>query len=342
MTGYQEVITDPSYRGQIVAMTYPMIGNYGVNPADNESAGPHIRAFVIGELCEIPSNYRSTESLSAYLERHDILGIEGIDTRALTIHLRSLGAMRACVTTELSEEEAVAAAKNSDPMEGADFVKEVTTKEAYIWDRGIPEVDAPQRFPGRKRILPGTPGAEIQGRRPRSRPEIQPAPHASPGRLRGRGRPRHTPPPRISSRENPTGSSSPTALAIRPLSITSTRKSRNSSPGYLPSVSASETSFSHTPTEEKPSSSSSATAAATSPSKTSAPGKFPSPPRTTVSRSIPTPSPTTSRSPTSISTTTPSKACATRSIPSSPCNTTPRPPRAQRCGIFLHGIRGAD
>jgi carbamoyl-phosphate synthase small subunit len=133
MTGYQEVITDPSYRGQIVAMTYPMIGNYGVNPADNESAGPHIRAFVIGELCEIPSNWRSTEALAPYLGRHDILGIEGIDTRALTKHLRSLGAMRACVTTELSEEEAVTAAKNSSQMEGSDFVKEVTTKDAYTW-----------------------------------------------------------------------------------------------------------------------------------------------------------------------------------------------------------------
>ena len=133
MTGYQEVITDPSYRGQIVAMTYPMIGNYGVNPADNESAGPHIRAFVIGELCEIPSNYRSTEALAPYLERHNILGIEGIDTRALTKHLRSLGAMRACVTTELSEAEAIEAAKNSAPMAGSDFVKEVTTKEAYTW-----------------------------------------------------------------------------------------------------------------------------------------------------------------------------------------------------------------
>ena len=133
MTGYQEVITDPSYRGQIVAMTYPMIGNYGVNPEDNESAGPHIRAFVIGELCEIPSNYRSTEGLAPYLERHDILGIEGIDTRALTKHLRSLGAMRACVSTLLSEAEAVEAAKNSAPMAGSDFVKEVTTKEAYTW-----------------------------------------------------------------------------------------------------------------------------------------------------------------------------------------------------------------
>ncbi len=133
MTGYQEVITDPSYRGQIVAMTYPMIGNYGVNQEDNESAGPHIRAFVIGELCEIPSNWRSQESLSPYLERHNILGIEGIDTRALTKHLRSLGAMRACITTELSEADAIAAAKNSAPMEGSDFVKEVTTKQSYIW-----------------------------------------------------------------------------------------------------------------------------------------------------------------------------------------------------------------
>jgi carbamoyl-phosphate synthase small subunit len=133
MSGYQEVITDPSYRGQIVAMTYPMIGNYGVNSEDNESAGPHIRAFVIGELCEIPSNWRSQESLCSYLKRHDILGIEGIDTRALTKHLRSLGAMRACVTTELSEADAIAAAKNSTPMEGSDFVKEVTTKQSYIW-----------------------------------------------------------------------------------------------------------------------------------------------------------------------------------------------------------------
>lgn len=133
MSGYQEVITDPSYRGQIVAMTYPMIGNYGVNAEDNESSGPHIRAFVIGELCEIPSNWRAQESLSCYLGRHDILGIEGIDTRALTKHLRSLGAMRACVTTELSEAEAIAAAKHSAPMEGSDFVKEVTTKQSYIW-----------------------------------------------------------------------------------------------------------------------------------------------------------------------------------------------------------------
>jgi len=91
MTGYQEVITDPSYRGQIVAMTYPQIGNYGVNPEDAESAAAHIRAFVIGELCEVPSNWRSTQSLADYLAAQRVLGIEGIDTRALTKHLRSLG-----------------------------------------------------------------------------------------------------------------------------------------------------------------------------------------------------------------------------------------------------------
>ncbi|MEO0018877.1 MAG: glutamine-hydrolyzing carbamoyl-phosphate synthase small subunit [Verrucomicrobiota bacterium] len=133
MTGYQEVITDPSYRGQIVAMTYPQIGNYGVNPEDAESAGPHIRAFVIGELCEVPSNWRATQSLAAYLAEHAILGIEGIDTRALTKHLRSRGAMRACVTTELDREAAIAAAVASPGMAGMDYVREVSTPESYLW-----------------------------------------------------------------------------------------------------------------------------------------------------------------------------------------------------------------
>jgi carbamoyl-phosphate synthase small subunit len=133
MTGYQEVITDPSYRGQIVAMTYPQIGNYGVNPADAESAAPHIRAFVIGELCDVPSNWRATQSLAAYLAEHQILGIEGIDTRALTKHLRSLGAMRACVSTELDPAAAVAAAQASPPMAGMDYVQEVSTPQSYHW-----------------------------------------------------------------------------------------------------------------------------------------------------------------------------------------------------------------
>jgi len=135
MTGYQEVLTDPSYRGQIVSMTYPLIGNYGVNPEDAESSQPHVRGFVIEELCEVPSNWRSQESLDSYLKRHNVLGIQGIDTRALTKHLRSLGSMQACLTTELDEQQAVEAARNAPSMEGSDFVKEVTTSKPYRWDR---------------------------------------------------------------------------------------------------------------------------------------------------------------------------------------------------------------
>lgn len=134
MTGYQEIITDPSYRGQIVTMTYPLQGNYGVNAADAESASPHVRGFVIGELCEIPSNWRSEQSLSEYFTEHKIIGIEDIDTRALTKHLRSAGAMRAVISTELSEEEAVQAANDAPPMAGSDFVKEVSTDKPYLWE----------------------------------------------------------------------------------------------------------------------------------------------------------------------------------------------------------------
>jgi len=135
MTGYQEVLTDPSYRGQIVAMTYPLIGNYGMNDLDGESYAPHVRGFVIEELCVTPSNWRSTESLDAYLKRWDIPGIQGIDTRALTKHLRTRGAMRSVITTEVgSVDEAVELAKSSPPMEGSDFVKEVSTPDIYAWD----------------------------------------------------------------------------------------------------------------------------------------------------------------------------------------------------------------
>ncbi len=135
MTGYQEVLTDPSYRGQIVAMTYPLIGNYGVNPEDAESREPHVRGFVVGELCRSPSNWRSEQSLDSYLKENGILGIEGVDTRALTKHLRSAGAMRACLTTELGEAEAVSAAQASPSMEGMDYVTEVTTPESFTWEQ---------------------------------------------------------------------------------------------------------------------------------------------------------------------------------------------------------------
>jgi carbamoyl-phosphate synthase small subunit len=134
MTGYQEVLTDPSYRGQIVTMTYPLIGNYGVNMLDSESREPHVRGFVVGELSPITSNWRASGSLDDYLKKWNICGIQGIDTRALTKHLRVRGAMRACLSTELTEEDALKRALISPGMRGADYVKEVTTQEPYDWD----------------------------------------------------------------------------------------------------------------------------------------------------------------------------------------------------------------
>jgi carbamoyl-phosphate synthase small subunit len=137
MTGYQEILTDPSYRGQIIAMTYPLIGNYGINPADGESDRPHARGFVIEELCATPSNWRSQESLNDYLTRWGIPGIQGVDTRALTRHLRTAGAMRSALVSDpaMSAADAVELARQSAPMSGSDFVKEVTTPEGYRWDQ---------------------------------------------------------------------------------------------------------------------------------------------------------------------------------------------------------------
>ena len=135
MTGYQEVLTDPSYRGQIVAMTYPLIGNYGINSLDQESSSPHVRGFVIEELTEIPSNWRSEMSLDEYLRKWSIPGAKGIDTRALTRHLRTRGAMKACLTTEnISPEEATQTAIEGDGVIGMDYVREVSTKKIYRWD----------------------------------------------------------------------------------------------------------------------------------------------------------------------------------------------------------------
>jgi carbamoyl-phosphate synthase small subunit len=150
MTGYQEIITDPSYRGQIVAMTYPLIGNYGVNPEDAESSQPHVRGLVIGELSPISSNWRSRQTLPDYFAEHNIIGIEGIDTRALTKHLRSAGAMRSCISTVLSAEDAVKAAQQSTPMAGSDFVKEVSTQETYVWDRESREWTIPNPSTGQQ------------------------------------------------------------------------------------------------------------------------------------------------------------------------------------------------
>jgi carbamoyl-phosphate synthase small subunit len=135
MTGYQEILTDPSYKGQIVAMTYPLIGNYGVNTADVESWKPHVAGFAIRELSPIVSNWRATSSLDNYLVQNEIPGIQGIDTRALTRKLRVHGAMKGLLATEaISDADAVEQAKAWSGLIGVDYVKEVTHPEAFAWD----------------------------------------------------------------------------------------------------------------------------------------------------------------------------------------------------------------
>jgi carbamoyl-phosphate synthase small subunit len=135
MTGYQEILTDPSYKGQIVAMTYPLIGNYGVNDQDVESWRPHVAGFVIRELSPVVSNWRADRSLADYLVENGIPGIQGIDTRALTKKLRVRGAMKGFISTEnLSDEEAVGRAQAWPGLVGVDYVQEVTHKEPFQWD----------------------------------------------------------------------------------------------------------------------------------------------------------------------------------------------------------------
>ena len=136
LSGYQEILTDPSYRGQIVTMTYPLIGNYGVNPDDVESRCPFIEGFVVREASRIASNWRSTQTLSAYLKENNVLGIEGIDTRALTRHIRLQGAMKAVLSTEdLDHKSLVAKAKKSVGLIGQDLVKEVTSDKVIDWTK---------------------------------------------------------------------------------------------------------------------------------------------------------------------------------------------------------------
>ncbi len=134
MTGYQEILTDPSYKGQIVTMTYPLIGNYGVNAVDVESWQPHVAGFVVRELSPVVSNWRADFSLAEYLEKNGVPGIQGLDTRELTKKLRVRGAMNGFISTEnIPDEEAVRRAKEFVFL-GVDYVKEVTHKKAFRWD----------------------------------------------------------------------------------------------------------------------------------------------------------------------------------------------------------------
>src|SRR6187401_30850 len=140
MTGYQEILTDPSYRGQIVTMTYPQIGNYGVNAEDVESQRPHLAGFIVREHSRTRSNFRAEQSLSEYLREWGIVAIESIDTRALVRRLRSRGALKGVLsTTDLNEESLVAKAKASPGLVGRDLVREVLPDQPFEWQQPLSE-----------------------------------------------------------------------------------------------------------------------------------------------------------------------------------------------------------
>jgi carbamoyl-phosphate synthase small subunit len=139
MTGYQEILTDPSYRGQMVTMTWPLVGNYGVNPEDIESDRVQVAAFVVREYQENYSNFRASGSLADYLKDHGVMGVDGLDTRALTRHIRQAGAMRAFLSTrDLDPQSLSARARQIPPMEGQDLVQHVTAKKPYFWKNNRP------------------------------------------------------------------------------------------------------------------------------------------------------------------------------------------------------------
>jgi len=135
MTGYQEILTDPSYAGQVVTMTYPLIGNYGVNETDVESRKPFVEGFVMRECCLDPSNWRATMTLPEYLRKNDIVAIDGVDTRSITTLLRTKGAMKCVLSTiDFDHDSLVQKAKDAPDMAGSDFVKAVSVDEPYEWE----------------------------------------------------------------------------------------------------------------------------------------------------------------------------------------------------------------
>src|SRR5262249_20765727 len=138
MTGYQEVLTDPSYKGQIVTMTYPLIGNYGINPEDTESSQPQVEGFIVRELSRAPSNYRARGGLDEYLAQHRVVGIEGIDTRALVRRLRVRGTMTGVLsTTDLDDASLLHKARTRPNIVGRDLVREVVPPKAFEWREGF-------------------------------------------------------------------------------------------------------------------------------------------------------------------------------------------------------------
>ncbi|MFZ5758971.1 MAG: glutamine-hydrolyzing carbamoyl-phosphate synthase small subunit [Thermodesulfobacteriota bacterium] len=156
MSGYQEVLTDPSYKGQIITMTYPLIGNYGVNDEDMESYRIHVEAFLVKEYQDRPSNFRSTATLGQFLTKYGVLGVQGIDTRALTRHIRVAGALKGIVSTEdLDPQSLIAKAKNAPGLIGRDLVQEVTCTEPYGWfgDQPRPGTHFSSSAPGQFKVI---------------------------------------------------------------------------------------------------------------------------------------------------------------------------------------------
>jgi carbamoyl-phosphate synthase small subunit len=147
MTGYQEILTDPSYEGQLVAMTYPQIGNVGVNQEDVESRKPFVKGFIVKEYTPVPSNWRATQPLHEYMKQHGIIGVQGIDTRSLVRHLRVAGAQEGIISTlSDSREELVAKAQASPGLVGLDLVRNVTCSEGYDWNEGLWELEGGYRW----------------------------------------------------------------------------------------------------------------------------------------------------------------------------------------------------
>lgn len=151
LTGYQEILTDPSYKGQLVTMTYPEIGNVGVNTEDVESRQPFVEGFIVKEYWERPSNWRAQKSLAAYMHEHNIVGIQGIDTRGVVRHIRDHGAQQAIIsTTDLQPQSLTARAHSAPGLKGRDLVKEVTCSEPYNWQQGRWEISSGYRENGRE------------------------------------------------------------------------------------------------------------------------------------------------------------------------------------------------
>ncbi|MHC4540285.1 MAG: glutamine-hydrolyzing carbamoyl-phosphate synthase small subunit [Planctomycetota bacterium] len=152
MTGYQEILTDPSYNEQIVTMTYPLIGNYGTNKADWESRKIFAAGFIVKENCNYPSNFRNTDSLDAYLKANNVVGLEGIDTRALVKHIRTEGAMRGVISSAEFNADKLKAKLDAYPgLVGRDIVKDVTAKKPYPWDKGVIDVLKNEEFKPEKK-----------------------------------------------------------------------------------------------------------------------------------------------------------------------------------------------